>query len=177
MEAVPQAPGPRRRSGGRRVGVGAGLGDGSHLKIDIVLSSADCRFGLAADLVPVALVPKRVSRFYHERGLVAVRDYILARTVPRPDTQHPTPLAPDWHVLKPKNHTECGRNRTFALPFVDKKKGSWRVEIRQSRDQRRRGEPSPQANLWRWQRRLALTDLQIPVGYINWDRGEPRSFG
>jgi hypothetical protein len=42
--------------------VGAGLGDGSHLKIDIVLSSADCRFGLAADLVPVALVARTLSR-------------------------------------------------------------------------------------------------------------------
>ncbi len=72
-------------------------------------------------------VCKRITHFYHERPYVAVRDYILARTVPCPDTQHPTPLVPDWHLLNPKG----GGKRVVAQPVVDERKGTWTVRIRE----------------------------------------------
>lgn len=69
---------------------------------------------------------KRLEPFYHEPPLRFVRDYIFARTVPCPDTGHPTPLVPDWHLLKPKS----GR-RVVAVPVVDRDAGTWAVDIRQ----------------------------------------------
>jgi hypothetical protein len=42
----------------------------------------------------------RMHEFYPYDGFVPPRDYIFARTVPCPDTGHPTPLVPDWHLLR-----------------------------------------------------------------------------
>ena len=78
----------------------------------------------------------RVSRFYPDRELTETSKlripphcYIFARTVPCPETGHHTPLVPDWHVLKPTSHSECGRNCLLAVPHVDKAKGKWSVEF------------------------------------------------
>lgn len=73
----------------------------------------------------------RMERFYPKAyhpqyGSIPAYCYIFARTVPCPDTQHPTPLVPDWHLLKPKSGL-----KTVAVPVVDAEKGTWRVEIRQ----------------------------------------------
>ncbi len=51
--------------------------------------------------------------------------YIFARTVPCPSTGHPTPLVPDWHLLKPS-----GGIAIVAVPVVDKKAGTWTTTIR-----------------------------------------------
>lgn len=51
--------------------------------------------------------------------------YIFARTVPCPSTRYPTPLVPDWHLLKPK-----GGIPLVANPIVDKRSGTWTTEIR-----------------------------------------------
>ena len=68
---------------------------------------------------------RRMEPFFPRNGLLAPHCYIFARTVPCPDTQHPTPLVPDWHLLKPK-----GSNyRLVAEPIVDLKRGSWSVRI------------------------------------------------
>jgi len=66
---------------------------------------------------------KRIERYFHERKLIIVRDYIFARTVPCPDTGFETPLVPDWHLMKPK-----GGTRIVAVPIADKDKGTWRVQ-------------------------------------------------
>ena len=68
----------------------------------------------------------RVARFFPQEKGALPDGYIFARTVPCPDTGHPTPLVPDWHLLRPKS----GR-RVVAEPVVlDKKKGKWTVRIR-----------------------------------------------
>ena len=46
---------------------------------------------------------ERMERFYEVDGIVPAYTYLFARTVPCPDTGHPTPLVPDWHLLKPKS--------------------------------------------------------------------------
>lgn len=69
-------------------------------------------------------ITERLSKFYPEHRLSKVHAYIFARTVPCPDTKHHTPLVPDWHLLKPKSGT-----RLVARPHVDKKKGTWWVDM------------------------------------------------
>jgi len=68
---------------------------------------------------------KRLGAFFPRRSDGLVHAYIFARTVPCPDTGFPTPLVPDWHLLKPKQGL-----RVVAVPQVDKTRGTWSVEIR-----------------------------------------------
>lgn len=69
----------------------------------------------------------RMESFYETEGIVPAYTYIYARTVPCPDTGHPTPLVPDWHLLKKKNGL-----RIVAEPVIlDKSKGEWIVRIRE----------------------------------------------
>lgn len=68
---------------------------------------------------------ERMEQFFPKHGLLPAHCYIFARTVPCPDTQHPTPLVPDWHLLKPKGSDY----RVVAEPIVDKKAGTWTVRI------------------------------------------------
>ncbi|MCW5977268.1 MAG: DUF1156 domain-containing protein [Bryobacteraceae bacterium] len=67
---------------------------------------------------------KRMEKFYPPHGIIPPHCYIFARTVPCPDTKHHTPLVPDWHLLKPKSGT-----RQVARPHVDKKHGTWWVDM------------------------------------------------
>jgi len=69
---------------------------------------------------------KRMEHFYPRTGPLPPLCYIFARTVPCPETQHPTPLVPDWHLLKPKSGKQI-----VAEPIVDKAKGSWKVRMRE----------------------------------------------
>lgn len=69
---------------------------------------------------------KRMERFFPRTGPVPPLCYIFARTVPCPETQHPTPLVPDWHLLKPKSGKQI-----VAEPVVDKARGTWKVRIRE----------------------------------------------
>jgi putative DNA methylase len=69
---------------------------------------------------------KKLSQFYPAYRFAKVHAYIFARTVPCPDTQFPTPLVPDWHLLKAKSGLTM-----VAEPVVDKKKGTWTVRIRE----------------------------------------------
>ena len=82
-------------------------------------------------------IEKRLAPFYPEHKHVMVHAYIFARTVPDPEYQTEaddatgrwhTPLVPDWHVLKAKNHDKCGSKCLLAVPAADKAKGVWRVE-------------------------------------------------
>lgn len=69
---------------------------------------------------------KRMERFFPRTGPVPPLCYIFARTVPCPETQHPTPLVPDWHLLRPKSGKQI-----VAEPVVDKARGTWKVRIRE----------------------------------------------
>lgn len=75
----------------------------------------------------VKRVEKRLSPFFPKKGHSLVHAYIFARTVPCPDTQYPTPLVPDWHLLKPKDSDL----RIVAEPVADAKAGTWSVRIRE----------------------------------------------
>lgn len=72
-------------------------------------------------------IEKRLAPFFPRRGHSLVHAYIFARTVPCPDTQHPTPLVPDWHLLKPRGSDL----RIVAEPIIDIKAGRWTVRIRE----------------------------------------------
>lgn len=72
---------------------------------------------------------ERMVRFFAYEGLVAPRDYIYARTVPCPDTEGhpPTPLVPDWSLLKPR-----GGIQLVAEPIViDSNAGKWTIRVRE----------------------------------------------
>ena len=70
---------------------------------------------------------KRLGDVFPKKGYNSVHAYIYARTIPCPETQHPTPLVPDWHLLKPKGSSL----RIVAEPVVDAKNGKWSVRIRE----------------------------------------------
>jgi adenine-specific DNA methylase len=76
-------------------------------------------------------IEKRLSPLYPEQRSGRVHAYIFARTVPCPDTGFETPLVPDWHLLKPKNHSGCGEQCWFAVPVVDRNSGTWTVRVQQ----------------------------------------------
>jgi putative DNA methylase len=62
----------------------------------------------------------RVAKFFPQTAFVPPHCYILARTVPCPDTGFETPLVPDWHLLSPK-----GGKKVVAEPMVETAKGTW----------------------------------------------------
>ena len=67
-------------------------------------------------------IASRLRQFYSGDGNVA-NTLLFARTVPCPETGHPTPLVPVWSLLKPA---------TVAVPVdIDSATGYWRTEIRQ----------------------------------------------
>jgi putative DNA methylase len=68
----------------------------------------------------------QMSSFYETEGIIPAYSYIFARTVPCPDTKYPTPLVPDWHLLKPD-----GGLRVVADPLVNKDQGTWTIRIRE----------------------------------------------
>ncbi len=103
----------------------------------------------------------RLGVFFPPYRLAKIHAYIFARTVPCPDTQHETPLVPDWHLLKPKS----GR-RVVAEPIVDAKRGTWSVRIREvGRGAGQLGEaPAPTYSDGKGV--SLFTGRQIPADYI-----------
>lgn len=73
----------------------------------------------------VKRVEKRLAPFFPKRRDGLVHAYIFARTVPCPETQHPTPLVPDWHLAKGDGA------QIVAEPEVNRTKGSWKARIRE----------------------------------------------
>ena len=69
---------------------------------------------------------ERLSPFFPQEKFVVLDGYIFARTVPCPDTKYPSPLVPDWHLLK-KN----GQTHIVAEPLVDKEQGTWTIRVRE----------------------------------------------
>lgn len=108
-------------------------------------------------------IHERLARFYPAHRFAKVHAYIFARTVPCPDTQHHTPLVPDWHILKPKEGL-----RIVAEPIVDQAEGTWTVRIRElGREAGQLREP-PAATYSDGKGISLFTDppRQIPVDYI-----------
>ena len=105
---------------------------------------------------------ERMSAFYAYDGVVSPRDYIFARTVPCPDTGHPTPLVGDWSLSRAK-----GKPHVVANPIVlDREEGRWTVEIR--RVGKGAGElPHPPQPTYSGGRGWSLfTGTEIPSDYI-----------
>ncbi len=103
----------------------------------------------------------RMERFFPTVGPLPRHTYIFARTVPCPDTQHETPLVPDWHLLKPKS----GR-RVAAEPVVDKERGTWTVRIRDVGDGRGQLREAPRPTYSKGKGVSLFTGRQIPAEYI-----------
>ena len=55
----------------------------------------------------------RLAPYYPRQGFASVHAYIFARTVPCPDTGFPTPLVPDWSLLR-----KAGSPHLAAEPIV-----------------------------------------------------------
>jgi len=108
----------------------------------------------------------RMERFYPKTGTVPPHCYIFARTVPCPDTSHPTPLVPDWHLLKPASHSGCGSSCLFAVPVVDKARGVWRVQIRRFGHGAGEVSSAPRPTYDDGKGISLFTGLQIPSEYI-----------
>lgn len=107
-------------------------------------------------------VERRLAPYYPQHRFEKVHAYIFARTVPCPETQHQTPLVPDWHLLKPKGET----GHVVAEPAADKKKGTWTIRVRKMG--RGAGElREPPAPTYDDGKGVSLfTNRQIPADYI-----------
>ncbi|MFH1952404.1 MAG: DUF1156 domain-containing protein [Pseudomonadota bacterium] len=106
-------------------------------------------------------ITNRLSSFYPAYSLAKVHAYIYARTVPCPDTQFHTPLVPDWHLLRPKSGI-----RVAAEPVVDKKRGTWSVNIREIGTGAGRLKEVPRPSYGDGKGISLFTNLQIPADYI-----------
>jgi len=104
----------------------------------------------------------RMERFFPKKGFLPAHCYIFARTVPCPDTQHPTPLVPDWHLLKPKD----SELRIVAEPIVDKKAGTWNVRIRNVGKQAGELKEAPLPTYGGGDGVSLFTGIKIPGDYI-----------
>jgi putative DNA methylase len=106
-------------------------------------------------------VEQRLARFYPKQRFALVHAYIFARTVPCPDTQYPTPLVPDWHLLKPKSGM-----RIVAEPVVDKAKGTWSVRTREIGRGAGQLRDAPRPTYHKGKGISLFTDRLIPADYI-----------
>jgi putative DNA methylase len=108
-----------------------------------------------------ARVDKHLAKYYPKQPGALVHAYIYARTIPCPYTGHPSPLVPDWHLVKPKAGV-----RFAAEPVVDKDKGTWSVRVR--RIGRSAGElrEAPRPTYRRGKGISLFNTLAIPPDYI-----------
>lgn len=107
-------------------------------------------------------VHARLVRFFAYDGQTPPRDYIFARTVPCPDTGHPTPLVPDWSLSRPKG----GRHMVAEPTGVDSQTGRWSMRVREvGRGAGQLG--SPPAPTYKGGKGWSLfTRCEIPSDYI-----------
>jgi adenine-specific DNA methylase len=104
----------------------------------------------------------RLERFYPKTGVLPPHCYIFARTVPCPDTQHPTPLVPDWHLLKPKGE----RGHVVAEPIVNKARWTWTIRIREIGKGAGQLRQPPRPTYADGKGISLFKDRQIPADYI-----------
>ncbi|MGA9753279.1 MAG: DUF1156 domain-containing protein [Acidobacteriota bacterium] len=104
---------------------------------------------------------EKLARFYPVYRFAKVHAYIFARTVPCPDTQHETPLVPDWHLFKPKNGTSL-----VAEPVADKVKGTWSIRVREIGGRAGQLREVPKATYKDGKGISLFSGQQIPSDYI-----------
>jgi adenine-specific DNA methylase len=107
----------------------------------------------------------RMERFFPKTGVLDSPDgYIFARTVPCPDTKEhpPTPLVPDWHLLKPKG----GGRDVVAEPLVGKNNRTWSVQIRTIGQKRGQLHEAPQPTYIDGRGISLFSHQQISADYI-----------
>ena len=104
----------------------------------------------------------RLDPFFPEETFAVCDGYIFTRTIPCPDTGHPTPLVPDWHLLKPKSGL-----RLVANPInVDSHTGKWQVEFREIGKRAGQLPTAPEPTYKRGQGHSLYTHAPIPSDYI-----------
>ena len=103
----------------------------------------------------------RLADFFPKRKDGSVHAYIYARTIPCPDTGFATPMVPDWHLLKPDSGAWV-----VAVPVVDKRAGTWAVEIRQVGSARAQVASPPAPTYGDGKGVSLFTGRQIPADYI-----------
>jgi len=109
---------------------------------------------------------RRAEKFYSKRSPFSLRDFIYARTVPCPDTGFPTPLVPDWHLLKPSHHSGCTNKCVLAMPKMDSKSGEWDVAIGHYGKGAGQISKTPAKTYERGKAISLFTRRQIPADYI-----------
>ncbi|MBM4273485.1 MAG: DUF1156 domain-containing protein [Deltaproteobacteria bacterium] len=105
-------------------------------------------------------IEPRLSQFFPPK-IGSVQAYVFARTVPCPFTGYETPLVPDWHLLKPK-----GGAGVVAVPRVDKRKGTWTIEVKVAGPGRDQVKQAPTPTYKGGKGVSLFTDLQIAPDYI-----------
>ncbi len=106
-------------------------------------------------------IGERLAPFYPAHKFRPVHAYIFARTVPCPDTGHPTPLVPDWHLRKPKTGL-----RVVAEPIVDKTGGTWTIRVRDIGRGAGQLRTPPSATYGNGKGVSLFSGSQIPADYI-----------
>jgi len=106
-------------------------------------------------------IEPRLAAFFPKRTDGLVHAYIYARTIPCPDTGHPTPLVPDWSLLKPK-----GGVQVVAEPVVDKKAGTWTIRVREVGDGRGQLRQAPTPSYKKGKAVSLFSGNVIPSEYI-----------
>ena len=110
----------------------------------------------------IAAIEKRLAPFYpKEKNYGSVQAYIFARTVPCPTTRHLTPLVPDWRLLK-----DGEDGGIVAAPVVDKKAGTWTVEIKRLGTARGQLREIPKKSYVKGVGISLFTEEPIPSEYI-----------
>ncbi len=107
------------------------------------------------------LIAPRLAAVYPRHAAGLVHAYIYARTVPCPDTQHPTPLVPDWHLLKPKSGPGL-----IAEPVVERARGTWHIRVRELGRGAGQLAAPPKATYARGKGTSLFSGAQIPADYI-----------
>lgn len=103
----------------------------------------------------------RMEQFFPARDRIPRHTYIYARTIPCPDTGHPTPLVPDWSLLKPK-----GGLQVVAEPEVDKRAGRWTIRVREVGESRGQLRQAPTPSYKKGKGISLFTGNVIPGEYI-----------
>ncbi len=105
---------------------------------------------------------ERMEVFYRVDSIVPAYTYIFARTVPCPDTGHPTPLVPDWSLLR-----GSGSTHVVAEPVgIDKMTGAWTIRVREVGKGANQLRQAPQPTYGRGQGLSLFTGAVIADDYI-----------
>jgi putative DNA methylase len=102
------------------------------------------------------------EKFHTKEKYAKCDGYIFARTVPCPDTGHPTPLVPDWSLSRP-----AGGPHIVAEPIIiDRAAGKWTIRVRKVGKEAGDLPKPPQPTYFRGKGLSLFTNTVIPDDYI-----------